>query len=43
MTQSLANKYRSTTFDDLVGQDHISHILKYQVAHHTRQANYLFF
>ena len=41
--QSLANKYRSTTFDDLVGQDHISHILKYQVAHHTRQANYLFF
>ncbi len=43
MTQSLANKYRSKTFDDLVGQDHISHILKYQVAHHTRQANYLFF
>lgn len=43
MTQSLANKYRSSTFDDLVGQDHISHILKYQVAHHTRQANYLFF
>ena len=41
--QSLANKYRSTTFDDLVGQDHISHILKYQVSHHTRQANYLFF
>ncbi len=41
--QSLANKYRSTTFDDLVGQDHISNILKYQVAHHTRQANYLFF
>lgn len=41
--QSLANKYRSTTFDDLVWQDHISHILKYQVAHHTRQANYLFF
>lgn len=41
--QSLANKYRSTTFDDLKGQDHISDILKYQVAHHTRQANYLFF
>lgn len=43
MTQSLANKYRSTTFDDLVGQDHISHILKHQAAHNTRQANYLFF
>ena len=43
MTQSLANKYRSTTFDDLIGQDHISHILKYQASHHTRQANYLFF
>lgn len=41
--QSLANKYRSTNFDDLVWQDHISDILKYQVAHHTRQANYLFF
>lgn len=39
---SLANKYRSTTFDDLVGQDHISHILQYQVVHHPRQANYLF-
>lgn len=43
MSISLANKYRSTTFDDLVGQDHISDILKYQAAHHTRQANYLFF
>lgn len=41
--QSLANKYRSKNFDDLIGQDHISHILKYQAAHHTRQANYLFF
>ncbi len=40
---SLANKYRSQTFDDLIGQDHISHILKYQAAQHTRQANYLFF
>lgn len=43
MSISLANKYRSTTFDDLVGQDHISNILKYQASHHTRQANYLFF
>ncbi len=41
--KSLTNKYRSKDFDDLVGQDHISHILKYQVAKHTRQANYLFF
>lgn len=40
--QSLANKYRSKTFDELVGQEHIAHILKYQVAHHLRQANYLF-
>ncbi len=41
--QSLTNKYRSKDFDDLVWQDHISHILKYQVSKHTRQANYLFF
>lgn len=40
---SLANKYRSQTFDDLIGQDHISSILKYQAKESVRQANYLFF
>ena len=43
MSLSLANKYRPQDFDHLIGQDHISAILKYQAAHHTRQANYLFF
>jgi DNA polymerase-3 subunit gamma/tau len=43
MSLSLANKYRPQDFDHLIGQDHISSILKYQAAHHTRQANYLFF
>lgn len=41
--QSLANKYRSTNFDDLIGQDHISTILKHQAMNHIRQANYLFY
>ncbi len=42
MWLSLANKYRSRDFTDLIGQDHISHILHYQAAHGIRQTNYLF-
>lgn len=41
---SLANKYRPSDFDTtLIGQDHISRILKHQISQATRQANYLFF
>lgn len=43
MTTSLANKYRPQDFDHLIGQEHIAHILQYQVKHQSRQANYLFF
>ncbi|HPC34777.1 MAG TPA: DNA polymerase III subunit gamma/tau [Candidatus Absconditabacterales bacterium] len=41
---SLANKYRPDTFDKIIGQDHITHILKAQMKNEQRNNhNYLLF
>jgi DNA polymerase III gamma/tau subunit len=41
---SLANKYRPTTFDTTVGQEHITDILKSKIKNNQQNNhNYLFF
>lgn len=43
ITQSLANKYRPDTFDNVVEQSHIVSILKSQAQQWSDHSNYLFF
>jgi hypothetical protein len=44
MFMSLANKYRPQTFDEMIGQEHISDILKAQmIARDKIHHNYLLF
>ncbi len=40
--QALYRKWRPTTFSDVVGQDHITSVLKYQVANNKTSHAYLF-
>ena len=42
MHQALYRKYRPTTFDDVVGQDHISSVLAWEVANHKVNHAYVF-
>ncbi len=42
MYQALYRKWRPATFDDVVGQDHITSILKYEIAHQKLNHAYLF-
>jgi len=42
MHQALYRKWRPTTFDDVCGQDHITSILKYEVANEKTTHAYLF-
>lgn len=42
MYQALYRKYRSKTFDELVGQDHITYALKHQIASGETSHAYLF-
>ncbi|MBR4881631.1 MAG: DNA polymerase III subunit gamma/tau, partial [Clostridia bacterium] len=42
MHQALYRKYRPQTFDDVYGQDHITSVLKYEVANNKVSHAYLF-
>ena len=42
MHQALYRKWRPTTFDDVVGQEHITSVLRYEIEHGTHTHAYLF-
>ncbi len=42
MHQALYRKYRPRTFDDMCGQEHITRVLKYEIAHSQISHAYLF-